>query len=215
MVGSLLHRHGEELDLVLLVVLPVEREVAHLRVSVLDLTASLRDVLHALSAEVAALGIGGRLMVATLILGGEHSLIVADDIVLELAHSLELHACDLLESLGSLMEGMLGRGSQRMAVLVEEGAEHGDRGNLGEGIEEGGAETWQDIEVARPCLYEGEETGAVDALATGEYGVEIVEVVDDEVERLQPSVATRVHEVHHVDVVVDDVADDVVLGKLG
>ena len=215
LVGSLLHGHGQELYLVLLVVLAVEREVAHLRVAVLNLSACLGDILHAARAEIAALGIGGRLVVAALVLGGKHFLVVADDVVLQLAHGLKLHARHLAEGLGSLVQRVLGRRLQGPPVFVEERAEQHQRGYLGKGVEEGRAEAGQHVEVARTGLDEGEEAAAVDTLAAGEDGVEIVQVVDDEVQRLQLAVAAGIHEVHHADVVLGHVVDDVGLGKLG
>ena len=39
-------------------------------------------------------------------------------------------------------------------------------------------------------------------------------IYDHEVQRLQPSVAARIHEVNHADLVLHDVVDDVGLGKL-
>ena len=215
LVGGLLDGHGEELDLVLLVVLALEAEVADLGMAVLDLAACLGDVLHALLAELVGLGIGCGLVVAALVLGGEHLLVVGDDVVLELAHGLELHAGDLAEGLGGLVQGMLRGGLEGMAVLVEIGTQHGDGGYLGEGVDECRLVAGQHVEVAGACLYEGEQAAAVDALAAAEDGVEVGQVVDDEVEGLQLAVAAGVHEVDHADVVLDDVVDDVGLGELG
>ena len=152
-------------------------------------------------------------MVATLVGGGEDALVVADDVVLQLAHGLELHAGDLAEGLGGLVQRVLGRRLQRVAVLVEVGAEHRHRRNLCKGIDEGRAETGQHVEVAGTSLDEREKTRTVHSLAAGEYGLQVVQVVDDEVERLQLAVAAGVHEVHHADVVVYDVIDDVGLGQ--
>ena len=154
-------------------------------------------------------------MIAALILGREHTLVVADHVILQFAHRLELHARHFLEGLGSLVQRMLWRRLQRMAVLVEIRTEHRHRGDLCKGIDKGRTETRQHIEVARSCLDEREEAGAVDTLATGKDSLQVVEVVDHEIQRLQLSVATRIHEVHHADLVVYDVLDDVGLGKLG
>ena len=152
-------------------------------------------------------------MVAALVLGREYALIVADDIILQLAHGLKLHACHLTESIGSFSQCMFRRRLQRMTVLVEERAEQSHRGNLCKRIEKGRPITWQHIEVAGTGLYEREQTAAIHALATSKDGIQITEVVDDEIQRLQPSVARRIHEVHHADVVLHDVVNNVSLGK--
>ena len=153
-------------------------------------------------------------MVATLILGRKYALVVADDIILQLAHGLELHTCHLAESIGSLPQRMLRRRLQRMTVLVEERAEQGHRGNLCKRVEKCRPIARQHVEVAGTCLYEREKAAAIHAFATGEDGIEIAEVVDDEIQRLQSSVARRIHEVHHADVVLHNVVDNVCLGKL-
>ena len=181
--------------------------------AVLYLSARLGNILHAASAELVGLGIGSRLVIAALVLSGEDALVVADDIILQFAHGLELHARHLGESLSSLVEGMLGRTLERVAVLVEIRAEQRDGGNLGKGVDECRAESGQDVEVAGACLDEREEAGAVDAFAASKNGIEVVEVVDDEVQRLHFSVATGIHEVDHADVVFHNVVDDVGLGK--
>jgi hypothetical protein len=66
-----------------------------------------------------------------------------------------------------------------------------------------------DIHVAAACLDEREEAGAVNTLAAGEDGIEIVEVGDDEVKRLEPSVASGIHKINHADIVVFHKTDDV------
>ncbi len=213
LVGRVLGLHGQELNLVLLVNHAVDGEVAHLGVAVLNLSAGLCDVGHALGAELVELGVWGRFVIALLVCGGEHLLVRSDDVILQLAHGLELHARHAVEGLASLAQGVLGRAFQQFAVLVEVGAEHGQGGDFGKGVEEGGADAGQHIEVAAAGLYEGEEAAAVHSLATGEDGVQIGHVVDDEVQRLQPAVAGGIHEVDHPDVVLADKADDVCLGK--
>ena len=65
--------------------------------AVLDLSASLCDILHALSAELIGLRIGSRLVIAFLVLRGEHLFVVADDVVFQFAHRLKLHTRHLRE----------------------------------------------------------------------------------------------------------------------
>ena len=60
--------------------------------SVLYLSAGLRDVVHALLAELAKLGERPRLVVAALVYGGEHAVVFGYYIILQLAHGLVSHA---------------------------------------------------------------------------------------------------------------------------
>ena len=77
--------------------------------TVLDLTASLGDILHTTGAELVGLGIGGRLMVATLVLSGEDAFVVRDDIILQFTHCLKLHTRHFGKGNGGLVECMLRR----------------------------------------------------------------------------------------------------------
>jgi len=61
---------------------------------------------------------------------------------------------------------------------------------------------------------EGKSRRAVDTLTQGKYGVEIVEVVDDEVEGLETAVGRGVHEIDHLDVVLAHISHYVVAGEL-
>ena len=75
--------------------------------TILNLSTGLGDILHTTSAELIGFRIGSRLMVAALVLGREHLLVIADDIVFELTHCLELHPCHLRKGDSSLVECML------------------------------------------------------------------------------------------------------------
>ena len=108
LIGRLGSLHGQELNLVLLVRYAIEREVTYLRVTILDLTTCLCDVGHALRAELVELGVGCRLVITLLVGGGEETCIGSHNIILQLAHSLELHACDLIKGLARLVECILG-----------------------------------------------------------------------------------------------------------
>ena len=107
------------------------------------------------------------------------------------------------------MERVFRRRLQRVAILVEVGTEQRHGGYLCKRIDKGRTETGQYIEVARACLDKTEQAGAIDTLATGEDGLQVVEVVDDEVQRLQLTVTTRIHEIHHADVIINNVVDDI------
>ena len=166
LIGRIGGLHGQELNLVLLVRHAIEREVAHLRVTILDLTTSLCDVSHALRAELVELGVGCRLVITLLVGCGEEACVGSHNIVLQLAHSLELHACDLVEGLACLAKCILGRTLQREAILVKIRAEHCQCRNLSKGVKESGREAGQDVEVAAASFDEGEEARSIDTLTT-------------------------------------------------
>ena len=107
LVGCILGTYGQELYLVLLVDHSIDSEVAYLGVSVLDLSTGLCYVCHALGTELVELGIGSRFVITLLVSGREHLRVGSDDIVLQLAHGLELHACYLVEGTACLAQGVL------------------------------------------------------------------------------------------------------------
>ena len=148
-------------------------------------------------------------MITLLVLSGEYLLIVADDIILQLTHSLIFHTCNLMESLSSLVKSKLRRAFKRIAVLVEIRAEQRYGGYFSKRIYESRTESRQHIEIAATSLNKAEEAGTVDTLATGEDGLKVVEVVDHEIQCLQLPVTAGIHEVHHADVIINNVVDDV------
>ena len=158
----------KELHLVLLVDEPVLREVADLAVAVLDAAARLRDRQHALLAELAELRERGRLVIAFLVLRREALRVGSDDVILELAHRLKLEPRVLLERRARLLERVLRRGLERLAILVEERAEKAQGRQLRERIDERRRVTRDDIEVGRARLDVAEKRGPVHALAARE-----------------------------------------------
>ena len=119
LVGCILHVGHQKFNLILLINLIVEGEVAHLGVAVLDQTAHLRDIEHALGAELLKLGEGGRFMI-TFLVGGEIQLVfVANHIILQFAHGLEIVARNLLKGFDGLAENIFGRIFHRKSVLIE------------------------------------------------------------------------------------------------
>ena len=205
----------KELYLVLLVDHTILHEVSHLGMTVFDVSTRLGYVLHALGAELVGLGIGCRLMVAMLVDGGEHPFIGKDDIILQFAHGVKIHTRDLTEGAARLGQRLFRCALEGIAVLVEEGAEHAERGNLGEGVDEGCGVARDDIKVAAVGLDEGEEAGAVDTLTAGEYSLEIGHVGDDEIEGFQFAIAAGVHEIDHAYLVFASEVDDVGAGEFG
>ncbi len=89
-LSSFFDGYGEEFNFVLLVVETVSHEVPYFTVAVLDLATALADEAHSLRTEVDLLAEGAHLMVATLVDSFVAIFLLADDVVLELAHSVEL-----------------------------------------------------------------------------------------------------------------------------
>lgn len=213
LLDSLLDRHREELDLVLLVVGVLVAEAADLGVAVLDLAAGAGDQLHRLVPQALELRKGLGRVVALLVAAGVEVLARADHVVFEFAEGLEDAAGLTGELLVRLAEHVFGGALQGLALVVIEGAEEFESRHLGEGVHEGGAVAGDRIQVAAPGLDEGEEVAAVDTLAVGEDGVEVLLRGDDEVEGLELAVLRGVPEVHHLDRVFFAEVDDVFLGK--
>lgn len=214
LVGGLLGVGGQKLDLVLLVEAVGGREVAHLRVAVLDAAARRGDVLHGQLAECRTLVEGGRLVVAPLVGGREEVAARRDHVVLQLAHHVQVESRALAQHAAGLAQRLLGSHLQRRALLGVVAAQDVKGGNLAEGVAEGRAVARHDVEVAGPGLDIGEEARPVDPLAAREDAGEVLLVLDDEIERLQPPVGARVAEVDHLDPVFAHVAHQVGFGKL-
>ncbi len=176
------------------------------------MSARARNIIHTFLTEGTRLGVRSALVIAVLVTRLVSVLGGADDIILQLAHGLKVHARGDPERLHRLTERVLRRRLQGLPVLVEERTEHAERRHLRERIEKGCGIAGQDIEVAARCLNEGEEAGAVDTLTAGEDRVEIIEIGEHEVECLHFPVAARVQEVDPSDAVLTDKSDDVVTG---
>ncbi len=156
LVGGIACIDRQELDFILLVDFTVESEVPDFAVSVFDLSAGCCYGAHAFAAEVVEFGIGRALVVAALVGGGEETRVAGYHVEFKLAHGMECQAGSFGELLAGFGKGMFRRACQRVAVLVEEGAEHGEGRNGGEGIDEGCAESRHYIQVGAAGLYEGE-----------------------------------------------------------
>ena len=107
------------------------------------------------------------------------------------------------------MQGEIRGRFQTVTVAVEVGAEHRQRGDFREGIHECGAEPREHVQVRAACLDEREQAAAVHPFTIGEDIVEIFVVGDYEIERLDASVACRIHEVYHFDAILFHETDDI------
>ena len=213
LVGGIFGAYRKELDFVLFVIPAVLGEVAHFAVAVLDAAARLGDELHALGAESVEFGEGLGFVIAVLVFCRESGIEVGDHVVFQLAHGLEIDSELVVQGLAGLVEREVRGGFEALAVTVEIGAEHGERGYFRERIHECGAEAGNHVKVGTAGLYEREKAGTVDTLAVGEDGVEVALVVDYEIEGLDAPVTCRIHEVHHLDAVFLDETDDVGFGE--
>ena len=182
LVGGIFERGGEELNLVLLIHRVVHAEVAHLAVAVLNQAATFSNQLHRLHAVVLKLAEGRRGMVAALVFGHIALLLGGNDVVLQLAHHLKLHAARrLAEGFARLGQRVFGCHVEGFSVLGVEIAEQVQRGYLGKGIEKCRPEAGYHIQVAAARLEEGKQAAAVHAFAAGQYLVGMCQAVDDEV----------------------------------
>ena len=111
-------------------------------------------------------------------------------------------------------QDLLGRRGQGPAVDVVEVAHELQRRNDAEGVEEGRGQAGHHVQVGAGRLDEGEQGGAVDALAEGEDAVEVRLRLDGEIECFEPPVAANVPQVQHRDLVVLHVPHDVGLREL-
>ena len=177
--------------------------------SVLDDAARLCDKHHAPRTEVTALGIRCTLVVAVLLLCGESVHRGLDDIVFQFTHRPEVQSLAVTQRGDGLAQGIFRCTLQRIAVLVEERAEHAKCRNLGKRINESGREARHHIQVTARSLNEVEQRRSVDALTTTEDRAQIRLIGDHEVQRFQLSVSTGVHEVHHLYSLELDEFDDV------
>ena len=215
LVGGRFHRIGQEFDLVLLVDHPVQGEVAHFAVPVLDLAAGLGDMDHAGAAEIVHLGEGLGFVIAFLVRGGEEGIGLGDDVVFEFSHRLEGHARGLVEGVRRPQKRLVGGAVEGLAVLVEEAAQEAQRRDLVEGIHERGLVPRDDVQVAVPGLDEGrEQAGAVHALAHGEERLGIVEVVYGKVQGFHASVLGGIHEIDHPDPFLPDEGEHIGTGEI-
>ena len=199
----------QELDLVLFVHQSLLREVAHLRVAVLDLAARLGDVLHGAHAELGRLVEGRGLMVAPLVGRKEEILLRADDIELQFAHNVEIKTRHAAQLFVCTAQRLLGSHVEGLAVLGVVAAQDVERGDFAEGVAEGRAVARHNVEVARTRLDIGEEARTVHPLAAGEDALQVGLVVDDEIQGLQTPVRPRVTEIDHLDAVLLDITDQI------
>ena len=213
LVGRRFQIRGQKFDLVLFVHHPLLREVAHFGVAVFDLAARLGDVFHGAGAEFGSLVEGGRFVVPPLVDGREELLLRTHDVEFQLAHGVEVESRGALQLLPGVAQGLFRGHVEGRALLRVVAAQDVHGRDLAERIPEGRPVARHDVQVARSGLDVGEEARTVDPFAAGEDAFQIGFVVDDEIQRLQPSVGAGVAEVEHFDGVLPDVADDVRAGE--
>lgn len=145
LVCRLFRGHRQKLDFVLLIDQTVLLEVAHFRMTVFDLSACLRYVEHTMLAEVVHLGVRCRFVVTSLVDCRIAFVIVGDDVVLQLAHGVELHSSFLTEGLARLAQGVFWRRGERLPVLVEVTAQQTQGWYFGKRVQERGGKAWQHV----------------------------------------------------------------------
>ena len=215
LVGGGVHRIRQELYLVLLVNLAVQGKVAHLAVAVFDLAAGFGHQHHAFAAEVVQFCERLALVVALLVGGGEILRGGHYHIVFQLAHRLEFQSGALLEGLVGPLQGCERGALERRTVFGEVAAQKAQRGYLVERVHKGGAVARNHVQVAVARLDERrEQAAAVHPLPFREYRLYIFQIVDGEVQRLDPAVLGGVHEIHHLDLFLPDESDYILSRKI-
>ena len=207
--------HGQKFDLVLFVDQTLEGEVPHFGVTVFDSAAGAGDIVHAELTEFTEFCVGSGFVIAFLVNSGKAAVVFRDHVIFQFAHCLKFQTGGLLECFASLVERVFRGAFQRIAILVEEGAEEVQRGQFTERVHIRRAETGNHIQVAVIGFDEREEAGAVHAFAAGEDLIQIVAVIDDEVQRFQSAVTGGVLEVDMTDPFRHDEINDVFLGEIG
>ena len=214
LVGGIFQRSGQELDFVLLIHQVVHAEIAHLAVAVLNQPAAFGNQFHRLGAEILKLAERCRGVVAALVGGHILLLLGSDDVVLQLAHHLKLHAArSLAESLAGLGQGIFRCHVEWLAVLGVEITQNVESGDVGKRVDESGAETRNHVQIAAASLQEGKQAAAVHALARSEDLVGMLHAVDDEIQRFQSPVVRHVAELDHLYFKLLDDLEDIGLGE--
>ena len=167
LICSILDIGNQKFYFVLLIDFIFQREVADFGVTIFNQTANLRDIEHALSAELFEFGERGGFMVTLLIGGLIELFFIANNVVFQLAHRLKVHARHLIEGFHGFLKDVFGRVLHRLSVLVEIGAKERECGDGSERIHKSGAETRNDIHVAGTSMNESrEDIGTVNSFAT-------------------------------------------------
>ena len=103
-------------------------------------------------------------MIALLVGNGIHILLIADYVMLQLAHSLHLQAGGSREGKMGLAQDILRRTLIRLSVAAVVRAEKVEGRNLAERIQEGCLIFGNHIQITLAGLYEGEEVASVHTL---------------------------------------------------
>ena len=171
-------------------------------------------MVHAGAAEVVQLGKGLTLMITLLVCSGEQRILVRNHVILQLSHSLELHARGCLEGFFGPHERGVRSAVEGLAAFVEEAAQEAQGGNLVKGIHKGGAVTRNDVKVAVASLDERrEKAGAVHALPFREHGLGIFQAVYRKIQGFHASVLGRIHEIYHANVILHNKGEHIFAGK--
>ena len=165
--GTFIGRNRQELYFVLLITASILNEVAHFRVPVFDLTTTFCNQLHRTHAEVITLREGRTLVISMLIISWKNTFIIADNIVFQLSHCMELHACNLLKGCHSLAKSVLGWWCERVSITIKEWAEHTKSRYFWERINECCWETRHNIKVTTSRSYKAEKWRSVHTFTTG------------------------------------------------
>ena len=204
LICRLRYRNRQELNLILLINIAIQRKITHFGVSILYLPACLCDIRHTLSTELIEFSVWTRFVITTLVGCLKHTCIRGYYIIFQFAHCLKFHSGNFCKSFACFVKGVFWCTFERFAVFVEERAKHGQRRNLGKRINECSAETGNHIKVTTARFYERKKTGAVYPFSTSKNSFQIGLIVDDKVQGFQTTVSRRIHEIDHADIFLLD-----------
>jgi len=182
---------------------------------ILYLSACLRNIWHTFRTEIIELGIRGRFVITTLVGSREQSVIFRNDIIFQFSHSLKFHPRNRSECLTCLTQGIFRRTFQRFTILIEIRTEHWQCGQFRKRVYKSGPETRHYIQITATGLYKRKQAGTIYAFTTCKYGIKVCFIIDDKVQCLQSPVCRRIHEVHHTNVILLYIGNNVCFRKFG
>ena len=201
LVGGIFQIRRQKLYLVLFIHRIAHRKVTHFAVSILYQSAAFGNELHGMCAEILEFAEGHRSVVSALVGGKVVVLLVGNDVVLQFAHHLKLHAArSLAESLACLVQRVFGGHLEGLAILGVEIAEDVESRNLCKRVDESCTESGYHIQVGAAGLEEREKARSVHTLARSQHVADVVVAVDDKIQRLQASIVSHIAELHHFDI---------------
>ena len=215
LVGGIFHPRRQEFNLILFIYFTIQGKITNFRMPVFYLSSRLCDILHTLRTELVELRIRPRFMISALISCREQIFLIRNHIILQLSHRLELHTCHIRKRLACLVQRIFRRAFQRFAILIKERAQHAQRRQFGKRIDKRRTETRNHIQVAATRLDKRKQAGTVHPLSTSKDRIQISRIINYKIQCFQSPACCGIHEVHHADIVLLDIRNNVCFRKFG